>query len=364
MIEYYSLNEKKKDYNTLIKEIKKNRKLEENPYFKEFLSDYEMNQFTTEVIRNNSLDNYQPQPSNLRISTMTAICSIGINIDLVNLYESINIKENIDNYPFIKSCQYGNNNIKGGTIKKPRKKRNPSKSSKRPYFQNQVTFIILISQIRQVNLKIFRNGKIQMTGLKSKEEGIIACQKIISEIKKLNLYYLPNTTNETELINNFSIVLINSDFSGGFKIKRDKLYEILYNKKIFVSYEPDIYPGVNAKYYWNTSTLNTDNAGICKCERQCSGKGTGEGHKNCKKITIAIFQSGNIIITGARSNQQTYDAYNFINNILKENYENIVRISNNMGHINTLSIKNIKTKIPIDDIINPEVRYNFLKKMK
>ena len=40
----------------------------------------------------------------------------------------------------------------------------------------------------------------------------------------------------------------------------------------------------------------------------------------CKKITISIFQSGNIIITGARSLEQINDAYSFINKVLKKDY--------------------------------------------
>ena len=37
--------------------------------------------------------------------------------------------------------------------------------------------------------------------------------------------------------------------------------------------------------------------GICNCKTQCNGKG-----KNgfCKKITVAVFNSGKIIITGGQ----------------------------------------------------------------
>ena len=37
---------------------------------------------------------------------------------------------------------------------------------------------------------------------------------------------------------------------------------------------------------------------------------------NCKKITISTFQSGNIIITGARTIEQINCCYNFIMNVL------------------------------------------------
>ena len=48
------------------------------------------------------------------------------------------------------------------------------------------------------------------------------------------------------------------------------------------------------------------------------------GNGNCKRITIAIFQSGRILITGGRNREQISKSYNFINRVLKENFD-IVR---------------------------------------
>ena len=129
-------------------------------------------------------------------------------------------------------------------------------------------------------------------------------------------------------INNYKIVLINSDYFVGFEIRRDDLHSILINKyNIYSSYEPCIYPGVNSKYYWNKDYKDAQFLGKCYCESNCSGKGTGEGDGNCKKITISIFQSGSVIITGARSMEQIVDAYNFINKVFKENYDKIKKIN-------------------------------------
>ena len=43
-------------------------------------------------------------------------------------------------------------------------------------------------------------------------------------------------------------------------------------------------------------------------------------------MTISIFQSGAIIITGATNYVQLEDAYNFINNILDEHFKDLERI--------------------------------------
>jgi len=99
------------------------------------------------------------------------------------------------------------------------------------------------------------------------------------------------------------------------------LYKIIVNEYgLFSTYEPCIYPGVNIKYFWNSEYNNN---GICKCTAKCNGKGKGNGNGNCKKITIAAFQSGNVIITGARDIDQILVTYNFINNIFKNHYLDI-----------------------------------------
>ena len=81
-------------------------------------------------------------------------------------------------------------------------------------------------------------------------------------------------------------------------------------------------------------------------------------HGNCKKITIATFQSGNVIITGARQNIQTKTAYEYINKLFSENLNYIQRTSN----IDNLILNNNKLKlsskieIKIDKIINYDIR--------
>ena len=60
-------------------------------------------------------------------------------------------------------------------------------------------------------------------------------------------------------------------------------------------------------------------------------------HIECKKITIAVFRSGKIIITGARSMEQINDAYNFVNGLLKKNFNDVVRIliADRLNELNT-----------------------------
>ena len=63
------------------------------------------------------------------------------------------------------------------------------------------------------------------------------------------------------------------------------------------------------------------------CDRRCRGQGSGEGPGECKKITMSVFQTGKIIITGAREYPQLDEAYRFLNKVLVDNAKDILRIS-------------------------------------
>ena len=263
-----------------------------------------------------------PKPSSLRVSTITALSSLSTSIDLsvVNKYLEIN--------EFISLIDPGGNDPVRGTLKKKSNK----VTKKKKMFFNQTTVIVQLDKDKKVNVKIFSNGNIQMTGLKSEKDGIVVCNTLKKELLNTSglidneiKYAIP--FKKELIIKDINIVLINSDYFCGYKIKRDVLHKIIVtNYKLFSSYEPCIYPGVNTKFFWNKSNVLQD--GICKCTKKCLGKGSGDGDGDCKKITVSVFQSGNVIITGARNIEQINDAYNFINNIFESNYQVLKKINN------------------------------------
>jgi TATA-box binding protein (TBP) (component of TFIID and TFIIIB) len=61
------------------------------------------------------------------------------------------------------------------------------------------------------------------------------------------------------------------------------------------------------------------------CPRFCNGQGDGTKVGECKKITIAAFQTGSIIITGARNRRQLDEAYGFMNEVLQNHRESIAK---------------------------------------
>jgi TATA-box binding protein (TBP) (component of TFIID and TFIIIB) len=258
-----------------------------------------------------------PEPSELRISTMTAVCSINSDINLEVISKYLPIDNNIT------YIEYANNPIRGKKVKSISEK----KANKKRIFFNQITIIVKNEGLFS-NIKLFNNGSMSMTGLKNPDVGQQSIKLLLDKLQ-----YTKGLINGEEKFalekqkckhGNFDIVLINSDFYAGFEIKRNELHQLLIsNYNIFSSYEPCIYPGVNSKYYWNKEYKGMEYDGKCMCTVPCNGKGTGNGNGDCKKITIAIFQSGSVIITGARNLDQVKDAYKFINNVFANHYEQL-----------------------------------------
>lgn len=238
----------------------------------------------------------------LRVSTIVGISKFSQAVELQELYDFVETDSKIT---FIELGEQ----YKGLIDKKNLKKR--EKKTKK-YFYNQATLHVTMKYKdtdKRVNVKLFNNGSIQMTGLKSVELG------------KQTLDYLVELVNELKedriTLGEYSIALFNTDFDIGFKVNREKLNRHLYSLGIYTSFEPCIYPGVNIKYYYKTS----NQSGLCECQPMCSGKGC---NGDCKKITIAVFNSGKIIITGGCNYDQCFEAHEFIKKILLEKKDEFI----------------------------------------
>lgn len=202
------------------------------------------------------------------------------------------------------------------------------KITKKSFF-NQSTLVVrrFVSPQRgfkEVNIKLFGNGSVQMTGIHSEEFAEQTLHWLIAECAKLS--ESPFTVPPT--VNKMNVQMINSDFSLGTPLHSEVIHAILrdtYN--LFSIFEKTLYQGVDTKYYYNKKRdLTKCRPGICNCPTLCDGQGDGDGIGKCKRITISIFQTGNIIITGARNMDQINEAYEFINKVFDKHEKEIVLI--------------------------------------
>lgn len=175
--------------------------------------------------------------------------------------------------------------------KKSKKKK---KMKKMTSFFNQITMEIRTSEMKKVNVKLFCNGSVQMTGCKTVADCNIAIRKLIAMLREMGKAEKLVSNEDTLGMHNFKIDMINSNFKINYKINRRQLHTIIGKQPgIYSRYEPNIHACVNIKYY-------------------------GEGD-NRKGISIFAFESGNIIITGAKNKHHIMTAHKFIVDFLDNN---------------------------------------------
>ena len=187
------------------------------------------------------------------------------------------------------------------------------RSKKKSAFYNCFVLILRIyheTRYKDVHVKIFNTGKMEIPGMQSDELFELVQQEILSILQP---YYDCNLQFLTEKCDT---VLINSNFYTGYNINRDKLYELLkYEYKFNATYDPCSYPGIQCKYN--------------------------------KSLSFMIFRTGSVLIVGKSTNEELFEVYNLLKNLLIEKY---IRIRENMDtpivtHITTPKQIKIKKKV-------------------
>lgn len=270
-------------------------------------------------------------PEGIRISTMCATCKLNTTLNIINIEKYLQLNE--DDILTVKM----NNDRKRTLItikEKPKREKKtkskpksadknkqgkikPDKKQSKNCFYNQITVVVRVTHgpaedlnlVSKINMKLFKNGSVQMSGCKSVEGINNALNKLIIKLKEVKAKIENNKIQEIKFIDdpinisvkNFKIDMINSNYQVKMQIDRAKLYNLLIKKKIKSTYEPCIRACVIIKF-----VPEMDNELL-------------------KEVSIFIFQKGNIIITGARSRNQIIASYNYMNNILLTHSEEIIK---------------------------------------
>ena len=152
--------------------------------------------------------------------------------------------------------------------------------------------------------------------------------------------------------------MINSNFNCGFYINRDLLQNILRSNKynIETSYDPCSYPGVKCKYYYNNLIdIHEQSGEISKEDRETKLKDLNI-NKKYTEVSFMIFRTGSCLIVGNCNETILNHVYEFIKEMLKNEYYTI-RV------INTIVVPKIKkSKIRKKTIIISQTYYNTIMK--
>jgi TATA-box binding protein (TBP) (component of TFIID and TFIIIB) len=258
----------------------------------------------------------------LRISTLVTTGHLGTMINLTKLFDQMNTLIIPIGYPeegFLKMEHEAK--VIGHSARDMLTKRRVSDKT----FFNQSTLVIRkkrenSDELKEVNVKLFANGGFQMTGVTSEEFSRSVIQYMLSKVSTL----VEAISEQPLTLQKFAIQLLNSDYKMSALLKRAELHRILCQEyHLSSTLETTIYQGVNTKYYYNEASASKN--GICMCPRFCNGQGDGTEIGKCKKITIAAFQTGSIIITGARNRSQLDEAYGFMNMVLETHMNSITK---------------------------------------
>ena len=192
------------------------------------------------------------------------------------------------------------------------------RKKKKGAFYNCFALIIRIKEnntFKEVHIKIFNTGKLEIPGIQNDNTLYIALNhlcELMTTILKTNVTYDKK---------NVENVLINSNFSCGFYVDRQKLHQLLkFKYNIHSLYDPCSYPGIQCKFYYNDSNIN----GVCKCEKPCYYIKKGQIVENkCKEISFMIFRTGSVLIVGHCDEKVLYSVYEFLKNIFIKEYNEI-----------------------------------------
>tara|TARA_B100000902_G_scaffold399984_1_gene474247 strand:- start:6827 stop:7888 length:1062 start_codon:yes stop_codon:yes gene_type:complete len=179
-------------------------------------------------------------------------------------------------------------------------------------FYNCFVVVFRIKQddnYKEIHIKIFNTGKLEIPGIKDDKLLNIVLDKLIYIISKTEKYTDINYINEST-----ETVLINSNFNCGYFISREKLYDILRNKyNINCCYDPCSYPGIQSDFYYN----------ICDDNFIQNGCQPITNREEFIKISFMIFRTGSVLMVGKCSEEILKNIYIFIRNVLEIEYYNI-----------------------------------------
>ena len=181
-------------------------------------------------------------------------------------------------------------------------------------------------EFKEIHVKVFNTGKLEIPGILNAQLFTIVRNMILETLQPFittELLFLENSSEDN--------VLINSNFNCGFYINREKLYSILRSNKygIETAYDPCSYPGVKCKFYFNNEIgfdVAFQNGRIQAYERNMKMSELDD-NKKYTEVSFMIFRTGSCLIVGNCSESILMFIFEFIKNILKQEYEKISVVS-------------------------------------
>jgi TATA-box binding protein (TBP) (component of TFIID and TFIIIB) len=220
-----------------------------------------------------------------RVSTITATASVvvvqrgsdgadGGRVDLDGLFDRLTCSSYMIGIKY-KDREKAHESV---VPKKPRKN-----SKKAKQFDNQLSLVFFDSIAGKTNVKVFCNGRVQLTGIKTIEAG----PAVLAHVCDVCGF---------ERFEDYRVRMINSDWKMIGPIRLDATYQRARGLGLKTRYEPCMYPGVLVKY-----PVPVENG-------------------QPRILTMMIFRTGSVVITGALDMAQLDAATAYCRQVLLSDY--------------------------------------------
>ena len=158
-----------------------------------------------------------------------------------------------------------------------------------------------------MHIKVFNTGKLEVPGVQDVEVFSRAlsllCDVVSTAQPHATIRWLPERT---------QTVLINSNFTVGFLIDRERLHERLRVRyKINSNFDPCSYPGIQCKFYYRKGAVVQ------------TGQQPREDELGTVKMSFMIFRTGSVLIVGRCTEDILHSIYSFLCEILSCEYQYI-----------------------------------------
>jgi TATA-box binding protein (TBP) (component of TFIID and TFIIIB) len=191
------------------------------------------------------------------------------------------------------------------------------RSKKKQAFYNCFVIIIRIKfeeTFKEFHIKVFNTGKLEIPGVQNDDMFEMVLVNIMEILQ-------PHVETKLEYKQTSDTVLINSNFNCRFYINREALYEILkYKYNIQAIYDPCSYPGIQCKFYYNKDSLVQDGCVTHKLHKKAD-----KLQNKIIEVSFMVFRTGSVLIVGMCEEYVLYSIYEFLVNLFKTQFLNIVQ---------------------------------------
>lgn len=196
------------------------------------------------------------------------------------------------------------------------------KTKKTQAFYNCFVLILRLKNINdpstfmEAHIKVFNTGKLEIPGMKSHA----MFEYVLEVFKRIYEESIGEQIDYNK--ENVETILINSNFNCGFYIDRSKFYYILKNKyNLNCSLDPCTYPGIQNIFYYDKTSKSIDFNGVMNSETKTHNSKKRKSGKDY--VSFMVFRTGSILIVGKCDEEILLKVYEFVKNVLVNEYEEI-----------------------------------------